>query len=312
MGNVLTIPMTKHVYGMTKEEQVEQSVVFYVCLSVGSVMAAMSISFLANNVGRVRGLFLIDGCKIASSCLIGIKHIRIFMGMTLVSGFLGCLQENMVMFLMRELLPPKISDKSGFLFYIIASLFSMIAGSMGVAFGSEKNLAKNWRVVVMWPALVSLFSFLMVFLIMGCFDTPQFYVETVRDAKQLKSKILGSMKKIYEKKSAAKFLEYKIYEVQKKANFEETKRKLARKKNKYKPNSNLPEKENWRTLLKSRYLTQLVLGTALSLLKELSGINVFLYFSTQFFDEVFEEGEGAGLTFIMSIAYMAGAYLSYF
>ena len=311
IGNVLTIPLTKHVYKMTKEEQVEQSAVFYVCLSLGSVLAAMAVSVLATTVGRVRGLFLIEACKIATCALMSIKNIKIFMGMVLVSGFLAGVQENMVMIMMRELVAPKISDKSGFLYYITASSFAAVAGYMGVLFGNEQNLAKNWRAVILWPSLISLISFSGVFSVMGCSDTPQYYVETIKDVKSLRAKILTSMRRIYEKKSAEKYLEYKLFEVKKKAKFEEAKRKLEKEKDKSESETK-KSKKGWRTLLKPRYMTQMVLGTSLSMLKELAGISMFLYFSTQFFDEIFEQGEGASLTFILSTGYMAGAFLSYF
>ena len=309
IGNVIAIPMTKHIYKLSKEEQLQMTGNFYVSLSVGAVLACMSVSVFANLIGRTRSLLLIEAAKTLACVVMNIKNLKVFMGMMMVSGFLAGVQGSIVMILMRELFPPKISDKSGFLFYITASSFATVAGYLGVAFGSEEKLAENWRVAISWPALVSLMSFSGVLFLLGCNESPQFYVETEKDFKKLTAKMFGTMSKIYNKESALKFIDYKLFEVRKKLNFlmkqmMESKRKLSEGK--------IVDKKDWRALFTRRYLTQIVLGTALSMLKELAGVSIILYFSTQFFDDIFEDGKGAGITLILSIGYFVGALLSYF
>ena len=313
IGNVLVGPMTKYIYNLNREQGIKQTGVYYVCLSVGSIIANGSISIFANYIGRIKGLLLIEIMKLVAYFVITVENLRVYMGMVLVVGFLGTVQESLVMIIMRELLPPKISDKSGFLFYIIAGLFSTLASFMGVFYDSNEELARNWRVVMCWPAVVSVFSVLGVILVLGCLETPQYYVENVKDALELKKKMKYVAGKIYNKKSSEKFVKYKLYEIRKRQKFElKKKKKEAMKELEGAPKRKTSEKgsKSWTEIFKSRNLTQTILGTSLSLLKELAGISVISYFSTQMFDETMN-GEGAIVTVVMNFTYLVGAVFSY-
>ena len=307
IGNVLVGPMTKYIYNLNREGMIKQTGMFYVSLSVGSIMANMSVSLFANNLGRIRALLVIEVSKILCYAVINYEDLRVFMGMTLFIGFLGTLQESLVMIILRELLAPKISDKSGFLFYMVACGFSALASIVGVSYKSNEELARDWRFIISSPVALSIFSFFGVFLILGCLDTPQFYVETETDLAKLKAKMYKVMTKIYEKKSSLKFVQYKLYEVRKKKRFESKQRRLARLKGKRPKNTK--RSNTFLSAFRTKYLSQVVLGTALCINKEMAGVSVIAYFSTQMFDEVMDNGPI--ITVLMNVGYLVGAVVSY-
>ena len=314
MPNILGIPMTREVYGLNERDQIKSTGLFYSFLAIGSILACISVSLFVKHIGRVKTFLLIEVLKIITAGLFTIKSLELFTGLMMLTGFLAGIQETVIMVILRELLPPKISDKSGFLYYIMASSFNLLASSTTILVGGEMGLAKHWRVALSWPALISLSAIFGVLSTIGFSETPEYYIESGGELWKLKNQIFKTMSKIYTKGSTEKFIKIRFNELKKHRLFIKRQRLMAEKNlnftKKAKKSKNVSsETMGWSNMFSKRYRLQLFVGLMLILLREINGNNILFFFSNQIFDEVI--GEGKVVTLFISLGYFSGAILSY-
>ena len=314
LPNILAMPMSKEVFGLEEEEQAKSTGLFNFFLALGAVLACISVSKFLKHIGRVKTFLLVELLKILTALLFTIKSLKLFSGLMIVIGFLTGIQETAIMVILRELLPPKISDKSGFLYYIMTSSFTFMASFAHIMVGGEIGLAKYWRAALSWPGLLSVFSIFGVLSTIGFSETPEYHIDSGKELWKLKNKVFETMSKIYTKSSAEKFIKIRLNELKKHRLFKKKKMAQKRRYQKNSQNESQPTKPSSETMGRSkmfskRYNLQLFIGLSLAFLKETNGNSLVLFFSNQIFDDAM--GAGKFVTLILSLGYFSGAVFSY-
>ena len=213
--NLLALPLTKHVYKFTKEEQVARTGMIYSLIATGYIFANLSISLFAKNFGRMRLFLVVEAAKIVACFLSTLQNFNLLLGLMVATGFLCGIQETLSGILIKEIFQPKIADLGGLLFYLPCSGFSLIASSTSLLVGGEMGFAKNWRILLAWPSLISIVALIGITWIYGCVETPQFYVETETDLKRMRRKIDVAVSQIFTKKATRDYIKYKFQELRK-------------------------------------------------------------------------------------------------
>ena len=297
MGNVMGIPLTKYVYGM--EEDRQQSVIGYfgTSFAIGYLFSNLNMGVFTKYVGRVRTILFMEILKVVIFICLTIKNLNLFLVLRALCGLISGLQAGIVPLTGNEMMPRKIALVGGGMFFFSFTLFMFIGSIMHDIFGGEKGLADNWRLVLTWPVVFCFVTIIAILSTVGFSETPDYYIENVKDEKEMKEKIFNTMKKIYTEDSAKKFIEIKFNEMEKQ-------RRKAQKKNKeIRP-------MNWSTILSKEYRNQFIRGTLVCLLKELGGNMFLIYFSSQIFEKI--SGNGSQITVIITVSISVGAGLSLF
>ena len=323
IGNVMAKPLTQRVFKLSEEDQLSTIGFMYTSLAAGCILGNLAIPLFSKGLGRIRTFILFELLKILGGLVFQIKNLNLVLIMIMGTGFLDAVQEAIVMLVLKEQLPPKISDKLGFFYYIIISGFALVASSMNYVFGGDEGLAENWKLVLAWPSLVSVVSIVGILGTVGFVETPQYYIENEADLKKLQKLIYNSIRKIYTDESSEKFIRYKFNEILKKKVYEEKIRKKLEKKQKQEKSQKNDEKQKnskmpkvnqatsmgWSNMFSINYRRQLMVGCLLAFFKSTMGIILLLFFSTLIFDNLMNKGQV--ITMIVNVAYVVGAFLSF-
>ena len=296
IGNVMVKPLTKYIYHLDEKQQKEVNGQFGAFFALGFLFSSLNIGFFTKYIGRVKTMLLMEVIKIVLILCFNIKNLNLFLALRIATGFIAGLQSAVGPLTGNEMMPKKIALVGGGMFFFTFTLFILVAGSIHDIFGGEKGLADNWRLVLTWPIVFCFVTIIAILSTVGFSETPDYYIENVKDEKEMKEKIFNTMKKIYTEDSAKKFIEIKLKQMIKQ------KKKATRTKNAL--------YMNWKTIFSKSFRYQFIAGALICILKELSGNMFMLYFSTQVFDEV--SGNGAQITLILSLGMFIGAFISIF
>ena len=295
IANVMSVPLTRDVYGLDEDEQKNQSGLFGTMFALGYLFANLNMAVFTKYIGRVRTFILMEVLKLVVILLYRTENLTIFVAMRAFTGVICGFQENLVPVIANEMMPPKIASIGGASFWTARTFFMLVASLMHTLFGGEKGLAENWQLILTWPIVLCVTLLTVILGTIGFEETPQYYIENIKDEVRLASAIRKTMERIYTKESADEYTKIKLEE-------------LAKKRVMDKDHSN--DFMTWSTMCNPFFRKPLILGITMSVLKEMAGISFMLSFSTQVFDEV--TGNGATVTIIMSIGNFIGGIICLF
>ena len=293
--NVIAIPLTRDVYGLDEHHQKMRSGQFGAFLALGYLLSSLNMGLFSKHVGRVRTLLLMELLKIVVILLYRIQNIKLFIVLRLLTGIICGFQGIIVPLIGKEMMPPRVAVVGGAMFYSSRTLFMLVASLMHMVFGGEHGLSKHWRLVLTWPMIFCFVVLGAILSTLGIHETPDFYVENIKDEAKLREAITRSMKRIYTEESAVKFTQYKLEEIRK---------------NQKNNENNKINVMGWGNMFSKVYRSQLILAILISMLKEFSGISFMVFFSTQVFNAV--SGNGSTITVVLSVGNFLGAVLSLF
>ena len=295
--NVMAVPLTKYVYGLETDQQKIMTGYFGTSFAIGYLFSNLNMGIFTKQIGRVRTILIMEIIKVVVLICLCIESLNLFLALRAITGLISGLQTAIVPLTGNEMMPRRIALVGGGMFFFSFTFFMFIGSIMHNVFGGVKGLADNWRLVLVWPVVFCFITIGAILSTIGISETPDFYIETVKDQRKLRRKIFKTMKKIYTDESAYRYIEIKLYQIEKQQ------RKARRKDEDGRP-------MGWSNLFSKRYRNQLIRGTLICLLKELSGNMFIINFSTQVFDEV--SGNGAQITVILTVSLTIGAIISLF
>lgn len=284
---VLAIPLTKGVYQFNREEQDSMTGKINSFFALGGFISVLFFGKMTTIFGRAKLCIVTEICSLLVILLSLIQNIHLFLFLRLLTGFISGVNLVLLPTYCRELFPEKLAGLGGTLSYTFLTLFIVFGALIDPIFGGYDALVKYWRLALIIPLPLSIIRILLLTILIRNVETPSFFIETVGvgNYQKLKSEIMKSMTKVYEKGSAEIKTEEILVE-QKKIDEEMKKTKSS-------------SKIGFTSLLKKKYRKRFILGCVLSIFHQLTGVNYLRGFSTQLFNEI--NGSGAQITLILSI-----------
>ena len=293
VGGVLAPTLTELVYELPEEERNQVAGNFGFFLSVGCIFSNMFSGMLTRYIGRVKLIIVLEICRIICSLIYRIENLYVFYAMRFASGFLGSFGLALVPLIINEMIPSNLTGYGGCLAFTMITLFLIVGSIQSPLLGGKEGLQEHWQNVLTWPIALSIVSIVLVLLTMFGMESPNYYYEHYADKENvLKEKILAYAKRFYTDKSAEQYTNDFIAE-----------KKRIREASKGK-------KITLKSMFGPKYRKQFLLGCALNMLQQLTGINFMMFFATQLFDEI--SGNGAFMTIVLAVGMFVGSLTSVF
>jgi hypothetical protein len=177
----------------------------------------------------------------------------------------------------NELLPRKLAPIGGIMVYSFLTFFLLITASEGFWLSStekfeEDTLSANYRYFLAWPAAIGvlrIFFWLAIYRV----ESPQFFLESMGPVESSDA-IKKNLDKIYSPKDASIIHNYVVGEFNKKS----SEKKVS-------PSS----------MFTGEYRKRFAAGVAVNVLQQLSGVNFFVFYSKNIFDDISGNGDMVNL-----------------
>lgn len=265
---------------------------FGLLFSLGALLGLFLEDWFFKLIGKMRLVLLMEVLHITIALLYLIESKLLLIILRAVTGVVGGLSLGVTPCVLRDLFPANKSGLGCTLAYLIMVSFVLIASLQNQIFGGRKGLRDNWRLIYWWPAIFGGIRLILLAIFLGKYETPGYWLETCKcDDPVLKARLNSTHKIIYTEKDAEKLTKIKLHLKDKEV--------LAH-----------DEDHSFRGLFKKKYRVRFLLGCLLNFFRQLGGINILIFFSTQLFDDI--SGNGALITLLIGIANVTGAVISVF
>lgn len=252
--------------------------------SIGAMISVLLTSRLMDIFGRRRLNMLLDLSAILVISLGAIENVTILQLSRLLLGFLSSAYNMLAGITMVEILPGYLASQGNMLVYFTVTC-TLLLTLLQQTFFSYQTLVDHWRVFLCYPMLVSCLRFAVLFRYMD-FESPVFITLKHQDAADYRELLTANYRLIYDDESNQEMTDLYLQKT------------LDGSAQKY---------LGYAQVLNSFYRPFVFRGLLVRIGQQLSGVNFFVFFSTEIFEKVAGIGKPASL--FLGIGNMAGAIL---
>ena len=254
------------VFKWDKETTVTYTSLLHSLVPIGAAVGAFAGGALARKVGRRKAMLITDFICLIGILLTLLESINVMLAGRFLSGLCVGLHSAIVPLYVSEISPLQIKGKSGSFNQIQLCLGILIAFLFGFglpdfsqgSISEEAEASQWWRFVLGFPLIPIIYRIFALWMLYD-FDTPAYLVNNRRD-KEAKL----TLDRIYTKSASVE-----QYEV------------LAKARDQNSHGGSV----SFSTLFKSEYRSRLFIGCFIGILRQASGVNALVFYSTKIFKE---------------------------
>ena len=287
MGNILA----SRIFKFEKQSEVDAflgNVNLYFCL--GAAISFFLVGPLTDFVGRVRLVLLVGLTAVLITLGYSVESVLMFYVVRTVSGVVTGLLAGVVPVCLSELFPSAVTGVAGCFCYFSGVSFMMLGWLTPFIFDkNEDKMAENYKLIFVLPAAFGLLHFvLMLFLFrFGTLDSPNYFLKKIKltgqkQKEELKKKLEGWLSCVYVREDVQTIIDEKIEaQLQQQIQAQKQGEKGSR--------------EGYGALFTARYRFRFMVVVLINICQQLSGINFLVFFSTQLFDQISNNGKAMTL-----------------
>lgn len=237
-------------------------------------------------------MFILEFMSISIAVLHLIKDFGFLLVLRVSTGIVGGISLGVIPPLLHDFFSAGRSTLGGILCYVVVTIFATTAAMMDTFVGGLEGLTKNYKLILYWPAIFGGTRLILMLIFLHKFESPQFYLENEQlDEQQIQEKLLIYFNSVYLKEDAEKSMQLKIQERR-----EELEQKTL--------GSGLIQ------LFSKRNRSKFIFGIMLNQFRQLAGVTILTFFSTQIFNEI--SGNGPFITMLNSFVDLGTALITIF
>jgi MFS family permease len=255
--------------------------------SIGAMISVLGISKLMDTLGRRRLNMLLDLAAIVFVLMTSFESLMVLQLTRFLLGLLASAYCMVAGITLVETLPQHLASQGNMVVYIsITGMLLLTFMQQGIF--SYATLVSYWRVFLCYPAVIALVRFVVLFHFMT-FESPKFITIQYRDDPSYERRLRENFSEIYAEES----VEAKVAEV------------LMENQNTENAAPSL-----WEVITDPKFRPAMISGIIIQLGQQLSGVNFFVFFSTEFFNNL--SGNGKTVSFFLGLGNLLGGIGSMF
>ena len=280
-------PLLDRVYEVSADERVQIVGNLNFFFSIGAMISVLFTGKLMDVLGRRRLNLLLDLAAFLFILLISVKSLFILQLTRALIGFVSSAYCMTAGITLVEVFPTHLASLGNMLVYI-AITGTTFLGFIQQTIFSHEALVDNWRVFMCYPAVIALGRFCILSQFMT-YDSPKYITSKYGNDPEYPRMLRENFREIYTDESA----EIKVEEI------------LAENKIQEKSAVGL-----WEVLTHPDYRQALISALVIQIGQQLSGVNFFVFFSTEFFDNL--SGNGKTASFFVGLGNLLGGFAGMF
>lgn len=286
--NPLAKPVLEKVYHYDKvKDKVEIDQInglINAVFAIGAMIGVLGTGFLANITGRKFILYLSELVAISNCGLYVLEELELLIVARFVSGLVSGMS-SIGFIIISELLPNWVSGVGNTFGYILGT-GAMLVGYMTQNIFSEDELVKYYRELLCLTVITSAFRLLLL----PCYlktDTPKYLFQNCSNDDEAFAKIRIAYSNVYMREylNQATYESIRTFSSQRQSGTI----KLC-------------------AMFTKKYRLRLWSGCFLAIAQQMCGINFFIFYSTQIFDEL--NGKGKSMTLVIGLANFLGGFIA--
>mmetsp|Transcript_12290 Transcript_12290/g.14115 ORF Transcript_12290/g.14115 Transcript_12290/m.14115 type:complete len:487 (-) Transcript_12290:244-1704(-) len=274
--NTLMAYFEKDVYHFSEDDKAKYAGILNAACTVGAAVGALVAGPIAKKLGRRTSMIAVDVIVIIASVLTLIENINVFILGRVIGGFCVGFNSTLVPLYMNEITPLSIKGVAGAFNQIQICLGSFLAVLFGFGL-PEADFSgfqgQWWRIMLGFPILVAAIRLSLVFLVFTT-ETPKFLV--YNDRKEEARDVLGTMYK-------PEYISEQLMIL------EQTREEDER-----------AGKVTFVELFGPRFRLRLMIGMFIAFLQQMTGVNAFIFYSTDIFRKAAGDDTAVTLSVILN------------
>ena len=280
--NSMSKPILEGQYNMSEDEQVNINGNMNFLYSIGAMIGELSNRPLLSWIGRRKMNIGVDFMVIFIVGLMTIKDVWILQGTRLLIGFSSALHCSVGGITLVEIMPTKLASLGNTLIYTTITIFVLITFAQQ-SLMSYDTLKDNWRFFLCYPALISA---LRIFLLLGLFnfDSPE---DVLKDKSlstvEQEARLKRNLSAVFDSDTT----DFKAQEM------------IAKQKA-------VIEEPTFAAMFSRTYRKLMASAAFVNVGQQLSGVNFLVFFSTQLFDKI--SNNGKTISFVFGFGNFVGSF----
>ena len=282
--NPIGTPLLRDDYKLDKKEIAYALGNINLFFSLGGLVSVLGFGYLFDILGRKKSLILSEIMTVGASLCYCIKFIPCLYLARFISGLSAGVNVSGASVLLGELLPKSVSGFGGIFIYTSIT-FAILVSYLQQTFFSQEFMGKHWRIFLIWPLILSFIRIILLLKFVPM-ETPQFYLARITNNDQiLKETLINVLSPLYESSQIEEEVDKLIAE------------------------NKVDKKEtSFLQLFSSRYLYRTIGGCLINLSEQFCGVNFLVFFSTDLFNEISNNGEF--MTTVLGVANFFGSFIA--